>query len=58
MSKSANDIDAGEAIMLLLKKHPIVSLCVGCLALYGVSMLFFMQRDENSDNRKTWVEEE
>jgi hypothetical protein len=46
-----------EVILLLLKKHPIVSLCVGCLALYGVSMLLFMQRDENSGNRKTWVEE-
>jgi len=35
--------------MLLVTKHPIISIGFGCLALYGISMLFFIQRDENAD---------
>ena len=36
--------NATDAIMLLLKKHPFISICFGCLALYGLSMGFFIQR--------------
>jgi hypothetical protein len=43
-TKAGDDIGAGDAIMLLLNKHPIVSICIGCLALYGISMLLFIQR--------------
>lgn len=57
-TKAGDDIGAGDAIMLLLNKHPIVSICIGCLALYGVSMLLFIQRDEDNEKRKAWIEDE
>lgn len=35
------DVDAIDAIKMLLYKHPVYTLCFVCLALYGLSMMLF-----------------
>jgi hypothetical protein len=41
-------------LLMLAKKQPVFTTCFVCLALYGLSMMFFLNRDEN----ESWVNQE
>lgn len=50
------DDSTQEVLMLLLKKNPIFFICFAGLAIYGLSMLFFVQRDDDNAEEK-WIDE-
>lgn len=39
--KSADDLDIGDLVKMLLNKYPTYTFCFVCLALYGLSMILF-----------------
>jgi len=57
-SKGSVDLDAStsDVIMILLRKNPIFFVCFAGLALYGLSMLFFYQRDVEEDEKPKWID--
>lgn len=40
----------------MLQKHPVFSVCLGFLGLYFISMTLFYLRDQDTDEKETWIE--
>lgn len=41
---------------MLFNKYPVYTMCFVCLALYGLSMMLFFQRDKETQESEPWVE--
>jgi len=54
--KSAEDLDVMDVVKMLLNKYPVYTMCFVCLALYGLSMILFFQRDKETQDSEPWVE--
>jgi len=50
MNSAGSEDNSSDALMILLKNNPVIFGCFVCLALYGLSMFSFYQRDLKSES--------